>query len=263
MKLTSSLHRKLYLSALLSLAAQLACAAEPEVTPYRPGAGSPAVLSATGYFEIEAGYDHAKAEDVRGDNIGLLLKYGLTDQFGLLVGVSPYVKVSDSFSSQSGVSDASLGLKFVTKVSSSTALGAQIITSLPTGSKVFRSDSPNVTLTGLAGFDFSGLHSDINLGVTRIGDDPGAGVSKNRFGWSAGLSSPLSGPLSGALELSGTQQSGGVNTLQFLASLSYSISKKLVVDAYVARARAEPNNGGGSSVSSNGFGAGLTYLFAK
>jgi hypothetical protein len=260
MALTSFLRRAVWTYSLLLLAAQQAIAAEPEVTPYRPGVGSPAVLSATGYFEVEAGYDYVKANDVRGDNIGLLLKYGVSDQLGLLIGVSPYVRFAYNDTSQSGVGDASLGLKFVSKVSSSTALGAQLVTSLPTGSSAFRSDKPNVALTGLAGFDFSGLHSDINLGVTRAGEDQGSGVSRNRFGWSAGLSSPLSGPLSGAVELSGSQQSG-VNTItQFLASLSYSVSKKLVVDAYIARARSEQDN---VSVSGNSFGVGLTYLFAK
>jgi hypothetical protein len=256
--------RSICVFALLSLAAQQAFAAEPEVTPYRPGAGSPAVLSAIGYFEVEAGYDYLKYQDVRADAIGLILKYGLTDQFGLLLGVSPYARTSSPYGSQSGTSDSLLGLKFVSKVSSATALGAQLVTTLPTGSSAFRSDKPIVTFTGLAGFDFSGLHSDINLGVTRFGDGQGTGVSKNRFNWSAGLSSPLNGALSGAIELSGTQQSGSVNSTQFLASLGYAVSKKLVIDVYVARARAE-TNGGGSSVnlSYTSFGTGLTYLFAK
>ena len=67
----------------------------PEVTPYRPGAGSPAVLSATGYFELETGYDFAKAGNVKVDTLGLVLKYGLSDQVGLFLGV-PYLRVRAS-----------------------------------------------------------------------------------------------------------------------------------------------------------------------
>jgi Putative MetA-pathway of phenol degradation len=231
-----------------------ACAADPEVTPYRPGVGSPAVLSATGYFELEAGYDYVKVRDLRTDNFGLLLKYGLTDNVGLLFGVSPYARVKVGGESESGVSDASLGLKFVSKMNDTTALGLQLVSTLPTGSRLFRSDNPNVTLTGLAGFDYSGFHSDINLGVTRFGDGV-PGVSRNRFNWSASIGRALSGPVSGALEVSGTRQSG-ISATQVLGSLAYAVDKRLVLDAYVARARSEGING-------TGFGVGLTYLFAK
>jgi hypothetical protein len=235
--------------------AQSAAAAEPEVTPYRPGAGSPAVLSAAGYFELEAGYDYAKVEGLRSDSVGLLLKYGLSDTIGLLVGVNPYVRVKAFGSSDSGVSDASVGVKWVSKLNDTTAIGAQLVSTLPTGSNGFGSDNANVTLTGLAGFDFSGMHSDLNLGVTRFGDAT-SGASRNRFNWSASIGRPLSGPISGALEVSGTKQSGSASSTQYLGSLAYSVNKKLVLDAYYAHARA-------SGISGNGFGVGMTYLFAK
>ncbi len=231
-----------------------AIAADPEVTPYRPGVGSPAVLSAPGYFELEAGYDYAKAAGVRSDGIGLTLKYGISDNLGLIVGVAPYLRVRGFGESDTGVSDASVGLKFVTKLNDATAVGAQLVTSLPTGSSAFRSDNPNVTLTALAGFDFAGFHSDLNLGWTRLGDGVFGG-SRNRYGWSASLGRAIDGPVSAALEVSGTRQSGA-NSTQVLASLAYAVNKKLVLDAYVARARAE-------GVTGNGAGFGMTYLFSK
>ena len=64
-------------------------AADPEVTPYRPGVGSPAVINAPGTFEVEAGYDYAKTSGARLDNLGLVLKYGVSSNIGLLLGVSP------------------------------------------------------------------------------------------------------------------------------------------------------------------------------
>jgi hypothetical protein len=235
--------------------AQCAYAADPEVTPYRPGAGSPAVLSATGYFELEAGYDYAKVEGVRSDSLGLLLKYGLTDTLGVLIGVNPYVRVKAFGAYDSGVSDASVGLKWVSKLNDATAIGAQLVSTLPTGSNGFGSDNANVTLTGLAGFDFAGMHSDLNLGVTRFGDAV-SGTSRNRLNWSASIGRPLSGPISGALEVSGTRQSGSASSTQYLGSLAYAVNKKLVLDAYYAHARS-------SGISGNGFGVGMTYLFAK
>jgi Putative MetA-pathway of phenol degradation len=239
---------------------QQAFATEPEVTPYRPGVGSPAILSATGYFEIEAGADYLRGADARTTSAGLLVKYGLTDQLGLLIGITPIIRDSTPNKTQTGTGDSLLGAKLVNKVADGVSLGAQLVTSLPTGSKAFRSDKPTVNLIGLAGFDFSGLHSDINIGVTRVGDDPGGGVSRNRVGWSAALSAPLNGPLSGAIELSGTNQSGAGKSTQLLASLSYGVSKSLVLDVYAARAR---SGSGEERTYSTGVGAGLTYLFAK
>lgn len=235
--------------------ANVAHAAEPEVTPYRPGAGSPAVLSATGYFELEAGYDYAKAGDLRADALGLLLKYGITDNLGLLVGVNPYVRAKAGGASTSGSSDASIGLKWVSKFNETTALGAQLVSTIPTGSNGFGSDNPNVTLTALAGFDFAGLHSDINLGLTRFGDSA-PGSSRNRFNWSASIGKPIADSLSAALEISGANQSGNANATQYLASIAYAVNKKLVLDAYYAHARSGGVNG-------NGIGVGMTYLFAK
>jgi hypothetical protein len=237
-------------------AATLAFGADPEVTPYRPGVGSPALLSAPGYFELEAGYEYGKAEGLRADTYGLLLKYGVSDKLGLLIGVNPHQRLRLDGESVSGVSDAYVGVKYVNKLNDSTALGLQLVSTLPTGDRVFRSDDPNVSLTALAGFDYAGgFHSDVNLGVTRAGQGI-AGVSRNTFSWSASIGRSLSGPVSGALEVSGSRQSGVGNATRFLGSLSYAVNKKLVLDAYVSRARA-------SGVSGTTAGVGFTYLFAK
>ena len=242
---------KSLVAAAIAASAFAAFAAEPEVTPYRPGVGSPAVLSAAGFFELEAGYEYGKAEGVRADTFGLLLKYGINDNFGLLVGVNPYQRLRADGASISGMSDSYLGVKFVNKMNESTALGLQLITTLPTGKRAFRSDNPNLTLTGLAGFDYSGFHSDINLGFTRLGE----GDSRNIFGWSGSIGRTLSGPVSGALELSGTRQSGLTST-RLLGSLAYAVDKRLVLDAYVSRAKAE-------GVYGTTAGVGFSYLFAK
>lgn len=253
----------------LVVAGTLACAATaaaaqadelPQATPYRPGVGSPAVLSATGYFELEAGYDNLRVTPVRSDSLSLLLKYGLSDRLGLLVGLNPTVRLSGPDGAQSGVSDTAVGLKFVQRGGPQFAWGAQLVSTLPTGSRLLRSDTPVPTLTALAGFDWAQWHSDLNLGVTRLGDNPGSGISRQRYGWSASLSRPVVGPWSGAVELSGARQVGLGNSAQVLGSLSYSVSRRLVLDAYVARGR---SNGNGIELYNTGFGTGLTYLFAQ
>lgn len=245
----------------LFVGSSAAYAADPEVTPYRPGVGSPAVINAPGTFEVEAGYDYAKASGLRSDSLGLVLKYGVSSNIGLFLGVSPYVKFSAGGVSVSGSSDALFGAKFVTKLQPELAVGAQLTVSAPTGSsQVNGGGKSNVALTGLIGVDFAGFHSDINLGVTRAGENPGAGVSRNRIGWSASLGRTISGPLSGAIELSGNSLSGADRTVQLLGSLSYSVSSSLVVDGYLARARTTVS---GSNINSNGFGVGFSYLVAK
>ena len=245
----------------LVMGTSAANAADPEVTPYRPGVGSPAVINAPGTFEVEAGYDYAKTSGARLDNLGLLLKYGVSSNIGLLLGVSPYVKLSGGGASITGSSDAYVGAKFVTKLQPELAAGAQLTVTLPTGSdKVGGGGKSNVALTGLIGIDFAGFHSDINVGITRAGETPGFGVSRNRVGWSASLGRNISGPLSGAVELSGNNLSGSDRTVQLLGSLSYAVSSALVIDGYLSRARTTVN---GSNVNTNGFGVGFAYLVAK
>ena len=245
----------------LLVGSSAAYAADPEVTPYRPGVGSPAVINAPGTVEVEVGYDYAKASGLRSDSLGLVLKYGVNSNLGLLLGVNPYTKFSGGGISFSGSSDVTVGAKFVTKLQPELAAGAQLLVSLPTGSSdVGGGGKSNVTLTGLIGVDFSGFHSDINLGVTRAGENPGFGVSRNQIGWSASIGRTISGPLSGAVELSGKSVSGADRTVQLLGSLSYSVSTSLVVDGYLARAL---STGGGSNININSFGLGFSYLVAK
>ena len=47
---------------------------EPTTTPYRPSVSTPAALSAPGWLEIEAGWQHNHADDARRDSIPLSFK---------------------------------------------------------------------------------------------------------------------------------------------------------------------------------------------
>ncbi len=245
---------KLVIASLAAASAGAYAQSGPEVTPYRPGAGSPAVLSATGYFELESGYDFAKAGGVKVDTLSAVLKYGLTDQVGLFFGV-PYLRVRASGDSERGIADSVLGLKWVSKLDDVSAWGLQFTSTLPTGKSSFRSDNPSLGLTALYGVDFSGFHADLNLG-SRYAGDKTLGLSRNSFFYSAGLSRAMGGGLGLGVELSGTRQSGAGTATAVLAAVTYTVNKNLALDASISRARASGENG-------NGAGIGLTYLFAK
>ncbi len=226
----------------------------PEVTPYRPGAGSPAILSATGYFEVEGGYDFAKAGGVKVDTLGLLLKYGVSDNVGVFFGV-PYLRLRGGGQSESGLADSVLGLKWVTKLNAENAWGLQLTTTLPSGKDGFRADNPSLGLTAMYGLDFSGFHADFNLG-TRFAGDKTPGLSRNTFVYTAGISRPIGGGFGAGLELSGTRQSGAGTGTTILGALTFTVNKNLALDASISRARASGEN-------ANAFGVGMTYLFAK
>jgi hypothetical protein len=241
---------------LKTLSVSLACAlaaptfaqSGPEVTPYRPGAAAGSSISAAGYFELELNIDTAKAAGSRLDLFGAVLKYGLNDRSTLLFGL-PYAR----FDGAKGLNDASLGFKFVNKLSDTQGLGFQIATSLPTGEKQFRSDDPTVGLLGIYGIDFSGFHADFNLGARFNTAD----VSASRtFLWVAGLSRPIGNGLGWYVEASGANPRFAPDSTTVLGALTYTANRKLAFDINVSSAR----SGG---VTATGVGVGMTYLFAR
>jgi hypothetical protein len=245
---------KLSASALALFSTFASAQSGPEVTPYRPGVLSPTYLSATGHFEVEAGYDFAKAGGVKLDVLGLTLKYGLSDQVGLIFGV-PYLRARANGSSESGIADATIGFKFVNKLGPANSWGLQLTSTLPTGEDGFGSDNPTVGLTALYGLDFSGFRADFNVG-TRYAGDKQFGVSRNTFVWGAGLSRALGNGLGLYGEISGSNQSGAGSSTTGVVAATYTVNKNLALDASFSRARAGGEN-------ANGFGVGMTYLFSK
>ncbi len=232
-----------------------ALAQSPEVTPYRPGVGSPAVLSAPGYFELEVGYDKSKISSTKSQVFGALLKYGLNDQFGLLFGQSAQ-RISDAGITLNGLDDGLVGIKFVQKINPELAGGLQLTSSIPTGKRsIFRADKTTTTLTGLLGFDFSGLHADLNLGFTKLGDVE-FNASRNQTNYSLGVSKALEGGWSIGIEASGSKVSGSPSGTTLLGSVSYTVNKNFAMDASVSRSRFDGVNGTNA-------GIGFTYLFAK
>jgi hypothetical protein len=228
--------------------------AADEVTAYRPGVGAPAYLSATGRFELEVGFDRASAGGVSATSLGGLVKYGLSDNVGLLFGL-PYLNAKSSSGSVKGLGDSFIGLKWVQKANDSFAYGAQATATLPTGSSAFKSDKSTITLTGLVGLDQAGFHTDFNLGLSRPGTTV-AGVGKNRIAYSVGVTRALGGGFGAFVEASGARQSGTNSSVTLLAAVTYTVDPNLVVDASVSRTKVA-----GEGVTA--YGVGMSYLLPK
>lgn len=224
--------------------------------PYRPSVGSPASLSASGYFEIEAGFARENAPDGRLSNTPLLLKYAFTDHVGVTFGISPWQRLSAQGTSVSGNGDGSITLKLAQPVNDALMFGGELTASLPVAANGLGSKRSDVTLNLIASHDFAGFHSDVNMNATRLGDAQEPEVSRQIIGWSAGISHLLNEKIGVGIELSGTRQSGNGNSTQWLASVSFAVSKKLVLDLYAAREHA-------AGTYTNKVGGGFTYLFAR
>ena len=229
---------------------------ELAANPYRPSVGSPASLSAPGHFEVEAGFAREAAGDARLYNTPMLLKYAFTDRVGVTFGISPWVRMTEPGSSVSGNSDGTITLKLAQPVTEAFMVGGELTASVPVASNDLGSKRSDVTLNLIASNDFAGFHSDINVNATRLGDAQEPGVSTQITGWSAGISRPLTERLGAGVEVSGTRQRGIGSSNQWLLFLSYSLSKKLVIDVYAAREHAADSH-------TNKAGFGFTYLFAN
>jgi Putative MetA-pathway of phenol degradation len=250
--------------------------AADEVTAYRPGVGAPAYLSATGRFEVEIGVDRSSFDSVTNTSLGTLVKYGLSDNIGLLFSL-PYTSERNSNPpngrigfpvTKQGFGDSTIGIKWVQKANDSFAYGVQAVATLPTGAKRFSSNKSTTALTGLVGFDQAGFHTDVNLGFIRAGE-AFEGVGRNRLGYSVGISRAIGGGFGGFFEVSGTRQrfaqpnletgrieNKNVTTATYLAAVTYTVNSNFVVDGSIARLKSQ-----GFGLTS--YGVGMSYLLPK
>lgn len=239
----------------------LACAAaaqadELAATPYRPSVGTPAALSAPGYFEIEAGVAVETGSGTRTTSIPALLKYAFTPRVGVSFGFTPWLRIRSAAGHQSGHGDGSLTLKLAQPLSDDFMLGGELTSSLALASSGLGSEHADRTLNLIGSGDVAGLHIDLNLNRTRLGDAQASGVSRGLTGWSLGASRALTPQWGLGLEVSGTRQSGSNSTRQWLASAGLSLSPLLVLDAFVARSASGSERG-------HTFGLGFTRLLAN
>lgn len=228
-----------------------------QANPYRPSVGSPASLPVPEHLEVEFGVANANTSGSNTKTSPLLLKYAFNSSIGLTLGFNPLTQIKTDTDSTDGQGDGILTLKLAQPINDSFMIGEELSTTLPIANHHLGTNKANQTINLIASNDFSGFHSDVNVNLTRFGDDQGSGVSQQSFGWSAGISHPLVYKVSGGLELSGTEQHGADSTLQVLESLGYNYSNKTVFDIYTAQQKV------GSSGHNYSFGFGVTHLFAE
>ena len=228
-----------HLLCLLALASQAARAddAEPSTTPYRPSVSTPATLSAPGWLEIEAGYEHDHAgAGARRDSVPTTFKLAFSPDWGIRIGQEAWVRQSDDSGHRSGIGDTSVVLKRRFAIDDRQAFGLEAGVTVPTGRRGIGSSSgkPDYGLNAIYSADLGDWHTDLNLVATRLGQtDPGA--SRGQLLWAASLSRALGDQWGVVGEFSGTHQRGAENSSQFLLAASYNVDKHLTLDAGAAR----------------------------
>jgi len=231
-------------AARLCLALGLVCAAgahaseaDADITPYRPSVSNPAQLPTPGQLELELGGLHARAS--AGEHrsaLPYLFKLAFDESWGVLLGGEAQVWQKDAGGRTQGVGDTVAVLKRAWKVDEATALGLEAGVKLPTAKDALGSGKADHSLNGIYSRDLGPLHIDVNLNVARLGrrDDP-PGSSRTQLGASASFSTALSDRWGITGEWSGTHRKGDDNGSQVLAALTFSPSKRLTLDAGLAR----------------------------
>ena len=211
---------------------------EPAATPYRPSVAGGAYMSRPGWLDIELGAQRLGGKNTdRRDSLPVLLKLALSENWGLLLGGEAQVRqVPGGASSVRGVGDTVATLKVrLPYAADGQALGVEASVKAPTAKDGLGSGKTDYGLKGIYSADLdSGLHLDANLGASRLGA-PDPAQSRTLVAWAAALSHPVGDAWSLVLDLSGSYQRGAASTRQLLGAASYSVSKRVVVDAGLAR----------------------------
>jgi hypothetical protein len=241
----------------LALCAAARADDSPTVTPYRPSVSTPAVLSAPGWLEIEAGVQNSRGDDpVRRASLPYTLKLAFTPDWGIRIGGDAFVRqVGADGSALRGGGDTTVVLKHRFAVSEASAFGLELGTKLPTARVGLGSGHSDVGVNGIYSSDFAeNWHTDINVVATHIGD-VGGEVGRWQESWAAAFSRNLTEQWGIVGEVSGTQQSGNARTAQALVAASYAFSRAVTLDIGVSRGLTTAS--GGWSVFS-----GITFLAA-
>ena len=228
----------LRLSAVIFLAAAPPAAFAAEelaAKPYRPTVSNPAALPVPGHLEVEAGVQRTRADDPwRRDSVPALFKYAFTENVGLLVGGEGYVKhYSNIDGNASGVGDTNLTLKLHHALTDNVGMGLEAGVKLPTAKDLIGSGKHDMIVNGILSAEWGDFTLDANLGAQRLGA-VSAGESRTAYTWAAALSYQLTEKWGIAGEFAGATQRGAPSTSQFLAAVSYGVSKTVVLDAGMA-----------------------------
>jgi hypothetical protein len=206
---------------------------DPSATPFRPTVTSGANLSAPGWLELEFGGQRlvGNGADQR-NSWPYLLKYSLNDRFALLLGGDAYVTTAPAQTSQlGGPGDTTLTLKYrAPDAVEGKSFGLEATVKLPTAAEGIGSGARDYSLKGIVGIDLqNGFHLDTNLMATQLGAVP-VDQSNYQWTWAAAMSRQFGDAWTLAGDISGTNQKGMPSTAQFLSAVSYSATRRLVID---------------------------------
>ncbi|MEP7139634.1 MAG: transporter [Caldimonas sp.] len=209
---------------------------EPAAVPYRPSISTPAALSAPGWIEIEAGvqHEHDGAGAYR-DSLPATIKLAFSPDWGVRLGADAWVRQRDGVGTRlSGAGDTSLVVKRRFAVDDANAFGLEAAALVPTASRGLGEGRAGYGVNAIYSGDFGRWHTDLNVVATRLGHAD-AGTSRLQWLGAASLSTSLDERWGVGAEVSGTNQRGVDATRQLLVATSYNVSKRLVLDAGLAR----------------------------
>jgi hypothetical protein len=210
----------------------------PSAVPYRPSVSTPAALSAPGWLEVEAGYQHEHAESgVVRLSAPVTLKLAFSADWGIRIGSDAWVQLQDESGGRStGNGDTSIVVKRRFAVDDDSAFGLEGGVTLPSSRHGLGigSGKPDWALNAIYSADFGAWHTDLNAAATRVGaSDPG--TARTQWLGAASLSRSLDENWGIVGEFSGTTQHGADASRQLLVAASYNVSRRLVLDAGAAR----------------------------
>ncbi len=211
---------------------------ESSVTPYRPTAANPAELPAPGWLELEAGWQRQQGgSDRRRDSLPVTAKLAFSERWGVLLGTELGLRSTDLDNKHySGTGDTTLIVKHLIggDPGQNGAWGVEAGAKSPTASENLGSGRTDYLLTLIYSLDALGNRLDVNAGATRLGAvDPGQ--ERMQYGWATSLSRPLNDSWGVFGELSGTRNTGGDTTRQYMLGGTYNMSKRVVLDFGMAR----------------------------
>lgn len=211
---------------------------EAAATPYRPTVSNPAELSEPGWLELELGWQRVHGgSDKQRDSQPLTAKLAFSEDWGVLVGTEAGVRRTDLDDiSYTGMGDTTLLLKHRIGGESEKdgAWGIEAGYKSPTAKDTIGSGKSDYLVNMIYSVDRLGNRLDLNLNGTHIGAI-NEGEGRTQYGWAAALSRGLDDNWTVFGELSGTYRRATPVTSQFMAGASYNVSKRVVVDAGMAR----------------------------
>jgi hypothetical protein len=225
------------LAAISPPAAAQAAEDEPSAVPYRPGLATPAALSAPGWLEIEGALQHDRDQaDASTDSAPFTLKLAFTPDWGVRLEADGWLRRREADARASGFGDTAIVLKRRFAVDDDSAFGLEAGATLPTARHGLGSGSGKTDfgLNGIYSADLAQWHVDLNAAASRLGRvDAGSGRVESLF--VAALSRSLGARWSTGAELSASHRRGEEGMRQLLVGTSYSVLRRLVLDAGAAR----------------------------